>query len=121
MAKLTQAGKELLDTLKARQAEAEAQKAAALQAEAQCWAKERVARLAVELKTEGMGDALCILSLTGRELKEGDELKITALDKALGIDIMSEAEIQELNGDHDWAVAIIVEDLMKLLEAAAED
>ncbi|MFA5186183.1 MAG: hypothetical protein WC551_06865 [Patescibacteria group bacterium] len=121
MSKLTHDGQLFLEILRARKAEIEAETKARLEAEALTWVKERVAKLGVELKTGGMGVGLCILSLTSSALEEGDKLKITALNTALGIDIMSMAVVKEQHGARDWAVVITVEELMELLETAACD
>lgn len=123
MSKLTHVGVELLNTLKARKAETEAEKTSALEEEAEGWAKERIVKLYIELKKAGMGDGLRIHSLADKKLDKGDELKIAALNKALGIDIMSKAEIRNFafaGEPTDWIVEIIVRDLLKLLEDASQ-
>ncbi|MBI5654197.1 hypothetical protein HZC53_00870 [Candidatus Uhrbacteria bacterium] len=123
MAKLTQAGNELLVALKARKAESKAKKASEIEADASRWAKERVVTLKKELETAGLGDALRVHSLADKQPSKEDWLKIRALDAALGIDIMTKAEIRNFayaGEPTDWIVEIIVEDLLELLESASK-
>jgi hypothetical protein len=119
---LTDNGKKLLSIIKAREAELAAKKTAKLEREALDWVEECIENLDLAvrgLEKTGLGDALYILGTGGDKLNEGYRLKIKALDKALGIDLMSRAQFEDVRF-HAWSVSIIVSDFKALLEAAAE-
>ncbi|MFA4954812.1 MAG: hypothetical protein WC641_05870 [Patescibacteria group bacterium] len=116
---LTDNGKKLLKRIKASEAELAAEKTAKLEREALEWVEECIKNLDTGLEKTGLGDALYILGTEGDKLNEGDRLKIKALDKALGIDLMSRAQFEDVRF-HAWSVSIIVSDLKALLEAAEQ-
>ncbi|MFA6446793.1 MAG: hypothetical protein WCW31_00880 [Patescibacteria group bacterium] len=120
---LTERGKHILSSITSYEARVERERNEKLVQDAKEWAQTRVTCFAKEIENGCPRGVLLILNLEQQKPNKNELMRITALNAALGIDIMQGAQIETPSYDPDKSklssVTILVSELKKLLEAAS--